>query len=48
MVDYMLIIWIAVSIIGLLILLWVFPVALWFQALISGVRISLIQLVLMR
>ena len=33
---------------GLLILLWFFPVTLWFQALISGVRISLLQLVLMR
>jgi uncharacterized protein YqfA (UPF0365 family) len=41
-------IWIAVSIVGLVILLWFFPVTLWFQALISGVRISLIQLVLMR
>ncbi|MCK9304617.1 MAG: flotillin-like protein FloA [Bacteroidales bacterium] len=29
-------------------LLWFFPVTLWFQALISGVKISLIQLVLMR
>ncbi len=41
-------IWTAVSIAGLVILLWFFPVTLWFQALISGVRISLIQLVLMR
>lgn len=41
-------IWIAVAIVGLIILLWFFPVTLWFQALISGVRISLIQLVLMR
>ena len=40
--------WAGVSFIGLLILLWFFPVTLWFQALISGVRISLIQLVLMR
>ncbi|MDR2586269.1 MAG: flotillin-like protein FloA [Prevotellaceae bacterium] len=37
-----------ISFIGLLILLWFFPITLWFQALISGVRISLIQLVLMR
>ena len=37
-----------ISLVGLLILLWFFPVTLWFQALISGVRISLIQLVLMR
>lgn len=43
-----LLIWIAVAIVGLIILLWFFPVTLWFQALISGVRISLIQLVLMR
>ena len=42
------IIWIAVAIVALIILLWFFPVTLWFQALISGVRISLIQLVLMR
>lgn len=41
-------IWIAIAIVGLIILLWFFPVTLWFQALISGVRISLIQLVLMR
>lgn len=42
------IIWAAISIVALIILLWFFPVALWFQALISGVRISLLQLVLMR
>ena len=41
-------IWIGVSIIGLLIFLWFFPVTLWFQAQISGVKISLVQLVLMR
>ncbi len=41
-------IWVALAIVGLIILLWFFPVTLWFQALISGVRISLIQLVLMR
>ena len=40
--------WIAIGIVGLFILLWFFPITLWFQALISGVRISLIQLVLMR
>ncbi|MCL2501697.1 MAG: flotillin-like protein FloA [Bacteroidales bacterium] len=40
--------WTGISFVGLLILLWFFPVTLWFQALISGVRISLIQLVLMR
>lgn len=42
------VVWVAVAIVGLLILLWFFPVTLWFQALISGVRISLLQLVLMR
>ncbi|MFA6713570.1 MAG: flotillin-like FloA family protein, partial [Bacteroidales bacterium] len=41
-------IWIAVAIVGLIILLWFFPVTMWFQALISGVRISLLQLILMR
>lgn len=41
-------VWIAISFVGLIILLWFFPVTLWFQALISGVRISLLQLVLMR
>ena len=40
--------WTGISLVGLLILLWFFPITLWFQALISGVRISLIQLVLMR
>ena len=46
--DPMIFIWAAVGIVGLIIFLWFFPVTLWFQALISGVRISLIQLVLMR
>jgi uncharacterized protein YqfA (UPF0365 family) len=41
-------VWGAISLVALIILLWFFPVALWFQALISGVRISLLQLVLMR
>ena len=41
-------IWIGLSIIFLLIFLWFFPITLWFQALISGVKISLLQLVLMR
>lgn len=44
----MMIILISACLVGLIILLWLFPVTLWFQALISGVRISLIQLVLMR
>jgi len=41
-------IWIAVIAASLIILLWFFPVALWFQALLSGVRVSLIQLILMK
>ncbi len=41
-------IWIGVGIVGLIILLWFFPITMWFQALISGVRISLLQLILMR
>lgn len=41
-------IWIAVGVVALIIILWFFPVALWFQALLSGVHVSLIQLVLMR
>ena len=40
--------WAFVGIIALIVFLWFFPVTLWFQALISGVRISLLQLVLMR
>ncbi|MFA5301692.1 MAG: flotillin-like protein FloA [Bacteroidales bacterium] len=40
--------WIAIGIVGFFILLWFFPITLWFQALISGVRINLLQLVLMR
>ena len=44
----MIFVWIAVGIVALVIFLWFFPVALWFQALISGVRINLLQLVLMR
>ena len=46
--EAMIFVWIAVAIVGLVIFLWFFPVTLWFQALISGVHISLIQLVLMR
>jgi len=48
MEAFTIVLWTAVGIVGMLILLWFFPVALWFQALISGVRISLVQLVLMR
>lgn len=43
-----LLIWIAVAAIALIVILWFFPVALWFQALLSGVHVSLIHLVLMR
>lgn len=42
------IIWGAIVIVALIILLWFFPVPLWFQAILSGVRVSLIHLVLMR
>ncbi|NJO88690.1 MAG: flotillin-like protein FloA [Chloroflexia bacterium] len=42
------IIWIVVSIIGLMILLYFVPVGLWFQAQVTGVRISLLQLIVMR
>jgi len=42
------IIWIVVSIIGLMILLYFVPVGLWFQAQVTGVRISLVQLIFMR
>ena len=42
------VIWIAIAVVGLIIILWFFPVALWFQAILSGVYVSLIQLVLMR
>lgn len=43
-----LIVWAAIVIVALIILLWFFPVAIWFQAILSGVRVSLIHLVLMR
>ncbi len=35
-------VWIGISLVGLTILLWFFPITLWFQALISGVKISLL------
>ena len=38
----------AIVVVALIIILWFFPVALWFQAVLSGVHISLIQLLLMR
>lgn len=46
--NEMIFVWIALGVVALVIFLWFFPVALWFQALISGVRINLLQLVLMR
>lgn len=39
---------IALSLVGLWILLYIIPIGLWFQALVSGVRISLLQLIVMR
>jgi len=39
---------VAVSIIGLWIIFYFIPIGLWFQALVSGVRISLLQLIFMR
>ncbi|MFC2117543.1 flotillin-like protein FloA [Bacteroidota bacterium] len=39
---------IVASFVGLAILLYVIPIGLWFQALISGVRVSLVQLIFMR
>lgn len=41
-------VWIGLGILALIIFSYFFPVTLWFQALISGVRINLVQLVLMR
>jgi Uncharacterized protein conserved in bacteria len=41
-------VWTGIAIVALLIFLWFFPITLWFQALISGVKISLLQLILMR
>ncbi|MFZ5941584.1 MAG: flotillin-like protein FloA [Bacteroidota bacterium] len=46
--DFTWIIIVVVSIIGLWILLYFIPIGLWFTALLSGVRISLLQLILMR
>ncbi len=39
---------IAVCIVFLILFLWLVPIGIWFQALISGVRTSLIQLIFMR
>ncbi len=41
-------VWIVVSFIGLMILLYFVPIGLWFQAQVTGVRISLLQLIVMR
>ncbi|MCK5134292.1 MAG: flotillin-like protein FloA [Bacteroidales bacterium] len=46
--DFSWIIIVVVSIIGLWIILYFIPIGLWFTALLSGVRISLLQLILMR
>ena len=46
--DISLIIIIVASIIGLWIIFYFIPIGLWFQALVSGVRISLLQLIFMR
>ncbi|MDR2126456.1 MAG: flotillin-like protein FloA [Prevotellaceae bacterium] len=41
-------IWIGVAIVGIWLIAYFVPIGLWFQAMLSGVSISLIQLVLMR
>ncbi len=41
-------VWIVLSFIGLMILLYFVPIGLWFQAQVTGVRISLLQLIVMR
>jgi uncharacterized protein YqfA (UPF0365 family) len=46
--NYSWIIIVVASIIGLWIILYFIPIGLWFTALLSGVRISLLQLILMR
>lgn len=42
------ILWVAIILVALIILLWFFPVGMWFQAILSGVRMSLLHLILMR
>ena len=42
------ILWVIVSIVGLIILLYFVPIGLWFQAQVTGVKISLLQLIVMR
>ncbi|MFI3287717.1 MAG: flotillin-like protein FloA [Rikenellaceae bacterium] len=46
--NYSILIIAGASLIGLLIILHYIPVGLWFSAMVSGVRISLLQLILMR
>ena len=41
-------IWIGVAIVAIWLIAYFVPIGLWFQAMLSGVRVSLIQLVLMR
>ncbi|MDR1984391.1 MAG: flotillin-like protein FloA [Prevotellaceae bacterium] len=41
-------IWIGIAIVAIWLIAYFVPIGLWFQAMLSGVRISLIQLVLMR
>ena len=41
-------VWAVVFIIGMMILLYFIPIGLWFQAQITNVRISLLQLIFMR
>lgn len=48
MQEISLIIIIVASIVGLWIIFYFIPIGLWFQALVSGVRISLLQLIFMR
>ena len=42
------IVWAVIIIIGLMVLLYFVPIGIWFQAQITGVRISLLQLIFMR
>ncbi len=48
MPDFFSFVIIAVCVIFLILFLWLVPIGIWFQALISGVRTSLIQLIFMR
>ncbi len=46
--EFMTMVMIGLSILVLLIILRYFPIGLWFQALVTGVRINLLQLFFMR